>query len=208
MMALQDLLAAIEAEAAADIVRLRGERHREAAAIFADAQRQAGELERAAVSAAEKEEREAAELRLMAARQEIAGRLRDAYEAAYQQIALDARARLRTVRERSDYPVILASLLDEARSALPASTFVRVDPADEPLIRRLLGGEDRLRIEATLRCAGGIEVAGGAGASVRNTVEERLTAAEPALRALTGRLLRPGPDGDPRAGTQSEEVPA
>ena len=55
-MALHDLLAAIEAEAAADTARLRDERHQEAAAILTDAQRQAAELKTAALAAAEKEE--------------------------------------------------------------------------------------------------------------------------------------------------------
>jgi len=161
MMALRDLLAAIEAEAATDIERLRAERHREAAAILADAELQATELERSAVCSAEHEEREAGERRLAAARQAIAGRQCDAHEAAYQQIAGEVRACLRTVRERGDYPAILAALLDEARSALPAGTLVRVDPADEGAGRRLIQGENGVRVAATLRCAGGLRRSGG-----------------------------------------------
>jgi hypothetical protein len=64
-----------------------------------------------------------------------------------------------------------------------------------------------VRVEPTLRCAGGLEAADGRGARVRNTVEERFTAAEPALRALAGRLAKRGPAWaslDPAA----EEVPA
>jgi V/A-type H+/Na+-transporting ATPase subunit E len=208
-MALQDLLAAIEADAAADIERLRAGRHREAAAILADAERQAAELERSAVSAAEQEERQAGERRLMAAREAIAGRLRDTHEDAYQQISRNARARLQMVRDRGDYPAIVAALLEEARVVLPAGAVVRVDPADEPLIRRLLRGENRLRVAATLRCAGGVVVADEeAGANVRNTVEERFTAAQPDLRALVGRLLGADGDGDPLAGATSGQVPA
>jgi vacuolar-type H+-ATPase subunit E/Vma4 len=206
--ALRDLLAAIEAEAAADVTRLRAERHRAAAAVLADAEWQAAELERSAVSAAEEEEQEAGERRLAAARQSIAGRLRDAYEAAYRQICRDARARLRAVRERSDYPAILAALIGEARAALPAEIVLRVDPADELLIRRLLRGENRLRVETTLRCAGGVVVADGAGASARNTVEERFAAAEPYRRALAGRLLAADADGDPCTSAASGPVPA
>jgi hypothetical protein len=57
-----------------------------------------------------------------------------------------------------------------------------------------------MRVEATLRCAGGAEVANGAGTSARNTVEERFTAAQPLLRALVGRLLASGAEGGPRTG--------
>lgn len=198
-MVLRDLLAAIETEAASDISRLRAERHREAAVIIAEARREADAIEAAAVAAAEQEEQEAAELRLTADRAAITGRLRDAYEAAYQEIARDIRVRLGTVRERGDYPAILAALLGEAHSALPAATLIRCDPADEPLVQGLLGGENRLRAEATLSCAGGVEVTDESGVSVRNTVEERFTAAEPVLRALVGRLLGLDPPGDPRA---------
>jgi len=206
-MALHDLLAAIEAEATAEVARLRDGRHREAGAIIADAERQARDLEAAAVAAAEREEREAGELRLTAARDHAAAGLRDAHEAAYQLIAAETRARLAAARDRDDYPAILAALLAEARAALPTATVVRVDPADEPLARGLLPGDSPVRVEATLRSAGGVEVADGAGTRVRNTVEERLAAAEPALRALAGRLLRPGGDGEARS-AELREVPA
>lgn len=188
-MALRDLLATIEAEAAADIGRLRAERRREAAAIIEDARRRAAELKRSAVAAAEQDEREAGERRLAAARQASAGRLREAQEAAYQQIARDVRASVLAARERDDYTAILAVLLHEARSALPAGTNVHVAQADQLLVRRLLQGEPRLRVTVTLPDTGGVAVTDGAGAVVRNTLEDRLAAAEPELRGLVGRLL-------------------
>jgi vacuolar-type H+-ATPase subunit E/Vma4 len=188
-MALRDLLAAIEAEAAADIGQLRAERHREAAAIIEHAGQRAAELKRSAVAAAEQAEREAGERRLAAARHAIAGRLREAHEAGYQQIAMDVRAGVLAARERDDYPAILAALLHEARSALPAGSVIRVAPADELLIRRLLGDDSRIRVTVTLPSAGGVEVTDGTGAVVRNTLEDRLAAAESGLRNLVGRLL-------------------
>ena len=100
-----------------------------------------------------------------------------------------ARPQLRTVRERDDYPAILAALLDEVRALLPAVALVRVGPSDDLLVRRLLAGEDQVRVEPTLRCAGGLEVTDDRGARVCNTVEERFTAAEPALRAMAGRRV-------------------
>ncbi|HEY1347678.1 MAG TPA: hypothetical protein VGF54_22030 [Streptosporangiaceae bacterium] len=206
-MALPDLLAAIEAEAAAETARLHAGRRAQAVAILAEARQRARDVQAAAVAAAERDERQAGALRLAAARETAAARVRDAQEDAYQRIAQKVRERLRGVRSRGDYPAIMAALLDEARSLLPAVGLVRVDPADEPLARRLLAGEPGVRVEPTLRCAGGLEAADGRGARVRNTVEERFTAAEPALRALAGRLAKRGPAWaslDPAA----EEVPA
>lgn len=192
-MALRDLLAAIEAEADADIERLRAERRREAAAIISDAERRSAELEQSAVSAAEQAEREAGERRLMTARQEIAGQLREVQEAAYQQIAKDVRAGVLAARERDDYPVILAALLHEACLALPAGNHVHIAPADELLIHRLLRDQPRLTVTVTLPNTGGVQVSDAVGAVANNTLENRLATAEPELRALVGRVLAQGP---------------
>jgi len=207
-MALPDLLAAIEAEAAGETARLRASRRGQAEAILAAARQQARDLQAAAVAAAEREERQAGGRRLAAARETAAARVRDAQEDAYQRIAQQVRERLRSVRGREDYPAIMAALLDEARSLLPAVSLVRVDPADEPLARRLLAGEPRVRVEPALRCAGGLEAADGRGARVRNTVEERFAAAEPALRALAGRLAERDPGAWASPHPAAEEVPA
>jgi vacuolar-type H+-ATPase subunit E/Vma4 len=164
MMALQDLLAAIEADAAA--------------------------------AATESQERQAGD------------RIGDAREAACQQILSDVRAELGAIRGRGDYPEILAGLIAEARDMLPACVTVRVDPADEDLARRLLHGDDKLRIEPVLSSAGGVEVADRAGTTAINTVEARLAAAEPFLRALIGGLLRDSPAGRAEQAREAEVGPA
>jgi vacuolar-type H+-ATPase subunit E/Vma4 len=208
MMALRDLLAAIEAEAAAEAARLRAGSSAEAEAILADAKRRAGEVVAAAAAAAEHEERQAGEARLAAARGAASERIRQAHEAACQRILSGVRDQLNAVRGRGDYPEILAALIAEARAMLPTMAAVRVDPADEPLARRLLQGEDRLGVEPVLSCAGGAEVADGAGATAINTVEARLAAAEPGLRALIGALLEDGRVGRAAGTPKAEEVPA
>jgi len=208
MMALRDLLAAIEAEAAAEAARLRAENSAAAEAILADAKRQAGEVAAAAVAAAEYEERQAGSARLAAARAAASGQVRQAQEAACQQILSDVRDQLRAVRGRGDYPEILAALIAEARAVLAAAAVVRVDPADEPLARRLLQGEDQLRAEPVLGCGGGAEVADGAGATAINTVGARLAAAETELRALIGALLQDGRAGRAAGTGEAEAVPA
>lgn len=207
MMALRDLLAAIEAEAAAEAARLRTERTTAAETILADAKRRAGEVVAAAVAAADSEERREGEARLAAARAAASGQIRHAHEAAFLEILSDVRDQLRAVRTRGDYPEILAALIAEARAVVPA-TVVRVDPADEPLARRLLRDEGQLRVEPVLGCAGGAEVADDAGATAINTVEARLAAAEPELRALIGALLEDGRVGRAAGIPEAEEVPA
>lgn len=194
-MALHDLLAAIEADATAEAARLRAGHRAAAEAILAQARDEAAELQAAAVSATERAELAAAELRLAEAGDAAARRLRQVHEAAYQRIASDVRGQLREIRRRGDYPQILAAWISEARANLPGATVVQVDPADEALARRLLAGPAPLRVEPVLSCAGGAAVSDGAGATVTNTVEGRLAAAEPALRALTGRLLGDDPEG-------------
>jgi vacuolar-type H+-ATPase subunit E/Vma4 len=188
-MALADLLTALETEASAEASRLRDERRAAAAAVITDARRQATDLVAAAVDAAGREEQRAGALRLRASRDALAARMREGREVAYRRIAERVRAELAAVRERADYPAILAALLAEARAVAPATGTVRVCPADEPLVRRWLADEPDVRIEATLDSAGGVEISDGAGTRVRNTVEDRFTTAEPALRALVGELL-------------------
>ncbi|HEU5387640.1 MAG TPA: V-type ATP synthase subunit E family protein [Streptosporangiaceae bacterium] len=207
-MALPDLLAAIEADAAAEAARLRAERTTAAAAILADAGQQAADLQAAAVAAAESQERRAGKLRLAAARAAASNRILDAREAACQQILGDVRAELGAIRGRGDYPEILAGLIAEARDMLPGCVTLRVDPADEALARRLLHGDDKLRVEPVLSSAGGAEVTDGAGATAINTVEARLAAAEPVLRALIGGLLRDGPAGRAEQAPEAEAGPA
>jgi len=220
-MALQDLLAAIEADAAAEAGRLRAERAAAAEAIIGDAGRRAAELEAAAIAAAERDERRAGELRVATARSAAGRQLLEAHEAVHQQIIDDVRDRLRSVRHLRDYPGILAALIAQALAALPSGTTVRVDPADEALARRLLradggpgaGRRGEVTVEPSLNCAGGAEVADGAGAAASNTVEARLAAAEPALRTMVGRILNDargeaaaGPHGAESHG--AEAVPA
>jgi vacuolar-type H+-ATPase subunit E/Vma4 len=113
-----------------------------------------------------------------------------------------------TPRGSLDARTILAALIAEARAMLPAGVTVRVDPADEAPARRPLSGEDTLRAEPVLSCAVGAGVADGAGATALDTVEARLAAAEPVLRALIGRLLQDGRAGRAEQAREAEVVPA
>jgi hypothetical protein len=66
--------------------------------------------------------------------------------------------------------------------------MLRVDPRDAALAADLVAELDaRLEIQGTLETAGGVELVRGEDRVVRNTVEERLANAEPALTLLFGR---------------------
>jgi V/A-type H+/Na+-transporting ATPase subunit E len=187
-MALSDLLAGLKTEAAAEEARLDAETRAEVTRIDAAAQAEARILQEQALRAVEDELRGEAEARRARARLAAAASVRQAREEAFHEFLTEVRRRLEAVRESSSYPTVLRALLCESLTALPAAAVLRVDPRDERLAADLLGelGAE-LEIAATLETAGGVELTRGEDRVVRNTVEERLANAEPALRLLFGR---------------------
>lgn len=187
-MALSELLAGMQEEAAAEEAQLDADTRAEAARIAAAAHDEAGQLEEQALRAAERDLLVAAEARRANARLAAAAAVRQAGEQAFQELLADVRRRLESVRESSRYPVVLRALLRESLTALPAATVLHVDPRDERLAADLLAEMGvELEIAATLETSGGVELARGDDRLVRNTLEERFANAEPALRLLFGR---------------------
>jgi vacuolar-type H+-ATPase subunit E/Vma4 len=187
-MALSELLAGLKAEAAAEEARLEAETRAEATRIRAAAEAEARTLHEEALRTAEAELRLEAERRRAQARLAAAATVRAAHEEAFRELLAEVRLRLESVRESASYPSVLRALLRESLSALPAATVVRVDPRDERLAADLLAELGlELELVGTLETAGGVELTRGEERAVRNTVEERLANAEPALRLLFGR---------------------
>ena len=190
-MTLVDLLAGLEAEAASETARLEAETREEADRIVETARAEARALQEQAVRAGEAELRREAEQRRALARLAAAAAVREAREDAFREFLAEVRARLDALRGSSGYPSVLRALIRESRAALPAATTLRVDPRDERLAADLLGELDaELQLLTALETAGGVELASGDGRRVRNTVEERLANAEPALRLLFGETQR------------------
>jgi V/A-type H+-transporting ATPase subunit E len=186
-MALSELLAGLKAEAAAEEAQLDAETRAEAARIHAAAEAEARTLHEDALRAADAELRLEAERRRAQARLAAAATAREAHEEAFRELLAEVRLRLESLRASSSYPSVLRALLRESLSALPAATVVRVDPRDERLASDLLAELGvELTLDATLQAAGGGELTRGTDRAVRNTVEERLANAEPALRLLFG----------------------
>jgi V/A-type H+/Na+-transporting ATPase subunit E len=187
-MALSDLLAGLQAEAAAEEAALEAETRAEVTRIGEQAQAEARLLREQALQADEDELRREAEALRARARLAAAAAVRRAREDAFDELLVEVRGRLGALRESATYPALLRALLRESLSALPAATSLRVDPRDERLAADLVAELDaELQIVATLETAGGVELTRGEDRAVRNTVEDRLANAEPTLRLLFGR---------------------
>lgn len=193
-MALDHILAAIEDEAAVEIAHIEGESQRRARAILEQASREALAIEQAAAGALDADlESKATRLRNQA-RIQSTRTLMKAREAIVQQAREGALVQVRALREREDYPDLLAGLLDEALAALPGEgAVVRIDPRDRELIAGLLAKTKPgapLDVEVALDTWGGVEVASADGRIiVRNTLETRLERADPYLRRLVAETI-------------------
>jgi V/A-type H+-transporting ATPase subunit E len=190
-MALSDLLAGLEAEAAAEKAELEAETSAEVIRVGEAAQAEARLLEGEALRTIEDEVRREAEARRARARLAAAAAVRQARDDSFRECLDIVRGRLEVVRNNPSYPTVFRALLRESLAALPSATVVRVDPRDERLAAHVLAelGVDS-EIVATLQTAGGVELARGEDRAVRNTVEDRLANAEPALRLLFGEAQR------------------
>jgi vacuolar-type H+-ATPase subunit E/Vma4 len=188
-MALEELLAGLEAEAESEAARLEAETLEEAERILGAARAEAHALLEEAARTSEHELQHEAEQQRALARLRAATAAREAREEAFQEFLADVQARLGAIRGEAEYPSVLRALIDESVSALAAGTVLRVDPRDERLAAELTRDLGRLTVVAALETAGGVELASADGRTVRNTLEERLANAEPALRLLFGEAL-------------------
>jgi vacuolar-type H+-ATPase subunit E/Vma4 len=184
-MTLADLLAGLRSEAEAETALLEAETREQANRIRAAARAEASVLREQIVLAAEDDIRKEADRRRAAARLAVAASVRVAREKLFLDFRTTVSRRLDELREDERYPAVLRALLEESLAALPAATSLRVDPRDERLARQLLAERGvKLELAASLKTAGGLELADGRERVVRNTVEERVANAEAVLRGL------------------------
>ena len=189
-MTLVDLLAGLEAEAAAEAARLEAASRAEADRIVETARAEAQVLGEQAARVGESELQREAEQWRAQARLAAAAAVREAHEQAFREVLAEVRVRLDALREGRGYRAVLRALIHESLSALPAATVLRVDARDEGLATELVGELDlELQVVAALETAGGVELTHDDGRAVRNTIEERLANAEPALRLRFGEAL-------------------
>lgn len=189
-MALSDLLAAIEADAATEVEQAEDTATRQAEQVIALARGEAEQVIRQARRDAERRAAAHAATALSAERAAAAGRYRAAREAALDDVLSRARADLAGLRGDPRYPAVLAGLLAEALADAGPLVRIRVDRRDATQVRQLLSGcseghgslgDAPPKVVLDLTTAGGVVVE-GVGRRVDNTVEHRLEAAWPALR--------------------------
>ena len=190
MSPLDDLLAAIEAEAEGERARLDAESRAEAASIVERAREEARELQAEPGRSQEPELQSEVARRLGQARLEAAQMIRQAREDSYRHLLEETRSQLADLRSSSRYRDVLLALLRESRAALPNATLLHVDSRDQVLAAELVRELDiKMTIEPTPETTGGVELESRDGRIVRNTFEERLANADPELRLWFGRRL-------------------
>lgn len=186
-MALADILAALEADADAEIAGIAAAASEEEEQLRRAARDEAHAAQLDAASSLDDDgERRRAQI-VNRARLVVERRMSAAVEELYQEIMAAVERRLADVRDRPDYPELFRRLLDECRAVLPDGRVVRVDRADESLCADELAnaGCDDFVVDATISTAGGLELATVDGRrSVRNTFESRTSRADRALRSL------------------------
>lgn len=193
-MALTELLAAIEDDAALQLDLARRSAEERADAILQEAreqvQRHARQVRRQVAQQAASEAAQA----LAQAHTDAARRFRTAREQALDRVLANATDQLADVRRGPDYPGQLAQLLSQAIEAAGSPQRVHVDPRDEAVALRLLQSRSGLKVVPDLATAGGVLV-DGIGRRVDNTLEQRLQAAWPALRSRISRAWEHLEDG-------------
>jgi V/A-type H+/Na+-transporting ATPase subunit E len=185
-MALQDLLRAIEDEAAAERATADRKASAEAVAIIERARHEAGTVEAALATAPEAQTRAEAERDVSLARLAAAATVRVAREEAFASLLAGIQVQLAGARGSDTYRARFRALIAESRAALPAARELRVDPRDLELADSTAGD---LRVVAALDTFGGVELVDDDGRTVRNTLEERLANAEMLLRRRFMRWL-------------------
>lgn len=184
-MAIQGILRTIEAETDAAIAEIEAEAEAEAVRILEDGATQS-DAELARRASARDEEAELASARIVnGARLASERLLRRARDELYQRAHGLMLERLGRVRQRPDYPDLMARLIAEARAILPEAAILVVDPRDVDLTRAVAENLGiPLTVDPTIETLGGAELVGGDGRRVSNTLDARAHKAAAPLRSL------------------------
>lgn len=188
-MGLQDILETIRSEAEETASGLSAQARAEADEVLERAREKAEEEERRLARSQDDRIRGERARALSGGHLDASRARRDARERVFQESIDAVRKRLGRIRESERYESLMASLLDEAVTALPEATVVRIDPADEEVTRRVLAsrGVD-LDVETQPTEMGGLVVA-APGRTVDNRLGTRLERAEEQLRYVAGEVI-------------------
>jgi vacuolar-type H+-ATPase subunit E/Vma4 len=179
-MALQDILAAMEADVGGEIKRLLAEADTTAARVKADAEQEAQAIRRRLHAEAFAPLHRERARRLNQARRDARNAAGQAHEALVEEAIRAARGRLSTCRSDPAYPGVLRVLVAEALEGVEGSAVLHADPRDAALLRAFAPD---VPAEWTLETWGGVEARSADGrVVVVNTLEARLDQARPLIR--------------------------
>lgn len=199
-MALETIVGAIAAEAAAEVDRITDETSRRVESILTDARaRAAQEQTRWEESRVEETAQVVAGI-VNRARLEADRKVADAREALFQEALGRLAERIGLAVAGSDYPGVFRALHTEAMAVVPdPGATVLVRPVDVELATRVArerGGTGAVR--GVLDCVGGLDLESEDGRSVRNTVDSRLLQSERRLRRLAVQVIPAMATSEPR----------
>ncbi len=190
-MAIEDILRALEEQGQADCEACTEEARAHAAQIVEDAREKANSIHEHHVSSIERTARTEAMKRVNAARlkgrMQVSGVRGEGLDGVFE----SARQQLPTLRQRSDYPQLFASLAREALDGVEGPVVIRVAPADVDLARQTASQLGAIaEVRGDLETTGGLVVESAGGHIVRrNTFEDRLDRARPYIQADVARVL-------------------
>jgi vacuolar-type H+-ATPase subunit E/Vma4 len=187
---LEDILATLRADSEEEIAQEAARAEVAIAAILHAAHEEAERVESAAASARDSRLAAEAEVLRSRARLNVERRLRETREALYQEVLSRARDRLERHRLDVGYRDTVRALLAECLAFLPEGNVVLADPRDADLVRDVMADLGvTAELQTSLETWGGIDLGNGAGAVVRNTLEQRFDRAGVELRRRVGDLV-------------------
>jgi len=181
-----EILREIEQEADSEVAEIERDASRRAAEVLAAAHRRSATDAAALTGSRADEVAEERDRLLREATSRATLAVRTAREDAFGLAIDEARRRLSSVRERDVYADALGQTIEESLRALPDAVRVCVDPRDENVASAILGSlaAAGIDVDPSLDSWGGVEVLAADGRTVLDTLEERVSRAEPWLRTV------------------------
>ncbi len=190
-MSIEDILQALDEECRAECQEIFRRAEQEAKQILEKAQAEAEAIRQARLAKIRAEAQSEATAILYSARLRAKNSVVQARERVVEKALREAVQGLEGLRSRSDYPDVLAGLIEEGLSRVGGKVVVHVDPADRQVAEEVLR---RRGVDFEVRTD--IQTRGGAVVSdpeerirIINTVEERLNRARERLRLQVSALL-------------------
>lgn len=190
-MALEQIIAALEQEAAAQVEAMRAEAASEEVRLRQESEAACADIRTRALEAIQPRLLAEQSRRLNQARLEAQRDRLNVQHALVAEVFEAARSELAHARARPDYAELLAALADEAIAALGSPLVLEVDARDAGLVASIASGRPvQVEVAPVLECCGGLAGRSPDGrVRVDNTLETRLAQAQERYRSAVAALL-------------------